>query len=223
MDRTYGLPIALAAALHGAVLFGFNCKTSRAEQPKPPKTIVTEYALHAPPEELPPIILAGEASEAKNAPPERPQPISSPEPAAVEVTSVFTFTPPPVPVNINQEDMRSPIWSPPGVKDGKGEGPDFSNVLAGVNLDRTPNAKFQGAPIYPFEQKRLGERGEVMVDFVVDETGSVIHANVVSSSNRAFEENTLRAVMKWKFEPGKRNGRVVPFRMVVPVVFNLNE
>jgi protein TonB len=38
-----------------------------------------------------------------------------------------------------------------------------------------------------------------------------------------FEEPTLRAVAKWQFEPGRRDGRIVKFRMTVPVLFNLNE
>ena len=46
---------------------------------------------------------------------------------------------------------------------------------------------------------------------------------VVSSSDRVFEENALRAVAKWQFEPGRRNGQVVRFRMSVPIVFKLNE
>jgi protein TonB len=62
-----------------------------------------------------------------------------------------------------------------------------------------------------------------MVEFVVDESGNVLNPRVVSSSDRAFEENTLRAVAKWKFEPGRRDGRTVRFRMSVPVVFKLGE
>jgi protein TonB len=79
------------------------------------------------------------------------------------------------------------------------------------------------APLYPFEGKRDGLRGEVVVEFLVDETGAVHDPHVVRSSHRMFEEPTLRAVSKWKFEPGRRAGRVVRFKMAVPVVFSLNE
>jgi len=30
-------------------------------------------------------------------------------------------------------------------------------------------------------------------------------------------------VANWRFEPGLKQGRPVPFRMMVPLVFNLND
>jgi protein TonB len=65
--------------------------------------------------------------------------------------------------------------------------------------------------------------GEVYVDFVVDERGQVTNPQVVKSSNPVFNDPTLRAVSKWQFEPGRRNGKVVKFRMTVPVMFSLDE
>jgi protein TonB len=58
---------------------------------------------------------------------------------------------------------------------------------------------------------------------VVDERGRVIDPRIVRSSERVFEESTLRAISKWQFEPGRRQGKVVRFRMTVPVMFNLHE
>jgi protein TonB len=45
----------------------------------------------------------------------------------------------------------------------------------------------------------------------------------VRSSDRIFEEAALRAVARWKFEPGRRDGRIVRFKMSVPIVFRLDE
>lgn len=90
-------------------------------------------------------------------------------------------------------------------------------------LDNPPRTRYQAAPFYPPEKRRLGETGEVWVEFDVDETGVVHNPRVTTSSDRAFEEPTLRAVAKWRFEPGKRHGQVVAFRMTVPVIFSLNE
>lgn len=97
------------------------------------------------------------------------------------------------------------------------------NIIPGGALDNPPRARFQAAPIYPFEEKKNGIPGEVVVEFEVDETGAVHNARVTRSSSRAFEEPTLRAVAKWRFEPGKRHGKVVGFRMTVPVIFSLND
>jgi protein TonB len=61
-----------------------------------------------------------------------------------------------------------------------------------------------------------------MVEFVVDEAGHVLDPHVLRSSNPLFEAPTLRAVAKWRFEPGRKDGRVVRFRMAVPVEFAVN-
>ena len=98
-----------------------------------------------------------------------------------------------------------------------------SGVISTDLLDNAPRARFQAAPIYPFEAKRTGTQGEVHVEFVVDERGCVTDPRVVRSSNRMFDEATLRAVAKWQFEPGRRHGAAIKFRMTVPVMFNLNE
>jgi protein TonB len=53
----------------------------------------------------------------------------------------------------------------------------------------------------------------------VDRDGRVRNAKVLSSTDPAFEGAALSAVKKWKFEPGKRKGQAVRFRMRVPVTF----
>jgi protein TonB len=110
-----------------------------------------------------------------------------------------------------------------GIPDGKGDKLRFGDVVSSIHLDNTPRARFQASPVYPFEARRTGTPGEVHVEFVVDERGRVTDPRVVHSSNRMFDESTLRAVAKWQFEPGRRHGKPVKFRMTVPVMFNLDE
>ena len=69
---------------------------------------------------------------------------------------------------------------------------------------------------------QLGIEGTVMVEFDVNGEGRVVRAAVVHTTRREFAEPALRAVRNWHFEPGKRNGRVVPFRMTVPIQFGLS-
>jgi len=42
---------------------------------------------------------------------------------------------------------------------------------------------------------------------------------VQSSPDPVFERPALTAVKQWKFEPGKRGGQAVRFRMRVPITF----
>lgn len=90
-------------------------------------------------------------------------------------------------------------------------------------LDQTPVARFQARPQYPFEMRRAGIAGEVVVDFIVDTNGDVQNAYAIRSSQREFESAAVQAVSKWKFKPGRKGGRDVPTHMQVPIVFTLNE
>lgn len=218
-----GLPIAFAAALHGALLFGFNHKSPKA--PPPPKEVTTrhEVDLRPPPEDPEPIILANDPSEAKPAQPDAPQPVVSPEPPAVIVDKGFTMDPPKITVNMNSDVREIIPPTSPGVIGGTGDKFNWGDITGLVGLDRTPATRLQVSPMYPYEAKKNGLTGQVVVDFVVDERGDVVQAKVVSSSDRVFEEPSIRAIMKWKFEPGKRSGRVVPFRMAIPLHFSLND
>jgi len=90
-------------------------------------------------------------------------------------------------------------------------------------LDQQPVAKFQARPQFPFEMRRAGISGEVVVDFIVDTNGEVRNAYAAHSSQREFEAAAVQAVSKWKFRPGRKNGHAVFTHMQVPIVFTLNE
>ena len=59
----------------------------------------------------------------------------------------------------------------------------------------------------------------VYVLFVVSERGKVENPRVWQSTDPALERPALAAVKKWRFEPGKRNGKPVRFRMRCPITF----
>jgi protein TonB len=90
------------------------------------------------------------------------------------------------------------------------------------NLDNHPRTTTQVSPVYPEEMKRQGIEGTVIVEFIVDESGRVTNPRVVKSDDPAFEAPTLRAVAGWRFEPGRKDGRRVSFKMAVPVSYKLD-
>jgi protein TonB len=114
------------------------------------------------------------------------------------------------------------LSSIPTERPGRTEGRE-GGVFDPRSLDRAPVARFQARPEYPFEMKRTGSAGEVLVEFVVAADGSVRDARAVRSSQREFEDAAVRAVSKWTFRPGQKDGRNVPTRMQVPIVFSLND
>jgi protein TonB len=59
----------------------------------------------------------------------------------------------------------------------------------------------------------------VYIVFIVDQRGRVENPMVQSSTDSSFDAPALAAVRQWRFEPGKRNGEPVRFRMRVPITF----
>ena len=89
-------------------------------------------------------------------------------------------------------------------------------------LDQVPAPRFQARPQYPFELRRAGITGEVVVDFQVDAGGDVQKAFALRSTRREFENAAVLAVSKWKFKPGQKGGNAVTTHLQVPIVFSLD-
>ena len=107
-------------------------------------------------------------------------------------------------------DIRPGSWAPRGL-------PDVDN------LDETPKVISQIPPPYPHIMRRSGIDGAVMVKLVVGPDGRVRAAKAVKYSHRPFADAATAAVKKWRFEPGKRQGRSVAFRVTVPVLFSVTD
>ncbi len=88
--------------------------------------------------------------------------------------------------------------------------------------DVGPLPRFQARPAYPFEMRRAGIAGEVVVGFIITTDGDVEGAHAVRSSRKEFEKSAVECVQKWKFKPATKNGKPVAVEMMVPIVFSLN-
>jgi periplasmic protein TonB len=88
-------------------------------------------------------------------------------------------------------------------------------------LDQIPEAVYRPEPTYPYEMRKQGISGQVVVQFIVDSQGNVLDAFAVSSTQHDFEEPAVQAVSRWKFRPGRKDGRAVATRMEIPIVFSL--
>ena len=132
------------------------------------------------------------------------------------------------PLDLSQLELA---WNP-GISEGWTTG-DFAVKLntvvssgeSGVDalfsvadLDQTPRVIYQPGPMLTKELRKKAP-GTVYIIFVVDQQGRVENPMVQKSSNPIFEKSALNAIKQWKFEPGKRNGKSVRFRMRVPFTF----
>lgn len=217
MRRDLILGIFLSAVIHGGIFFGEKfIKIKPKAKPvvqEAPKVQLMEMPKLEPDEP--------EKVESTEEPP--PQidlapPMLTDTPQIVTDTSFVQKVQPPPP-----EGMRPAVGvlTIPGDRDTshfKGQA-----VFDPSMLDNQPVPKFQARPQYPFEMRRAGIAGEVVVDFIVDANGDVQNAFAVKMSQREFESAAVQAVMKWKFKAGRKGGRNVNTHMQVPIVFTLNE
>ena len=220
MERHFALPVSIAAALHLGILFGIqkshHIRPDDGERTPPLARDLIPFELAPEPETSSTHAAPGNPvpGDAKPVSPEPPPPTERPE---FPVDS--PFDPKQFPVNPGIKTSLRPPGPPIGDADGVGR---VGVIFRGDQLDNLPRARTQISPQYPGDAKQRGLAGEVLVDFIVDETGAVQSANVVRSTERLFEESALRAVARWRFEPGRRNGKLVRFHLVVPIVFKLD-
>jgi len=220
METRFILPVAVATALHAFVFLGVKWPHVQRHD-VPPVVADAMKPLPIPVDLEPPeksdvfdeISTPQPQGRAEEIRPELEE--APPRPGVFEQTQSMKR---PAPVNVVTRISSDSIGVPDGV-----EGAKWSDVqiFSAEVLDNPPRSRSQVAPAYPAVERNAGITGEVLVEFMVDENGRVAHARVIRSSSAAFESSTLRAVERWRFEPGKKDGRAVRFRMIVPVHFSL--
>jgi protein TonB len=219
------IPAILTGAVHALILFGFNEQNA----PRQAGMVVDKNPFIIMP---PPIIGCGIAEERHEMNPMREGEIVVPRltwsvPTIANPVAGFNSTA----MEMDCDDMRINLLMESiksmgsdktyGDRTIMNDDPAAWDVFM---LDQIPRVLFQNEQVYQdgFRDDDV-EIGSVTVEIVVDEQGNVIDAGVVKSTHRKFEEPTLRAVGKWRFEPGRKNGVPVRFRMQVPVMFSLND
>lgn len=223
MDRNFVISASVAAAFHAGLLFGIPGAPAKPALTKsdPASTLIDVFKIfnEPPPPETNPEVVSGPRGS-----PDAYRPTLDEVPRTASATDFEIKAPSSTPVRIDMRVLKlssEQFGDPKGLPDGIGT--NFDGPIGLEGLDNTPRTRMQAAPIYPHAAKVQGLGGDVLVEFTVDESGSVVSPHVVKSSNSVFEEAAVRAVARWKFEPGKRGGRVVRFKMAVPIVFNLND
>lgn len=146
-------------------------------------------------------------------------PMQADVPSTVSVDSFVQVLQPPPPEGAKPNPGALTI---PANRVGAG-GTKLTNVFNLADLDQKPQEKYKANPQYPFEMRRAGIEGEVLVGFIVNSNGDTQDVYSIRSTQREFEASAIAAVQKWKFRPGKKGGKAVNTRMQVPIVFNITE
>lgn len=165
--------------------------------------------------------------ETKKLPPPPPPPEKEPEKPPEEEKPPPKLNEAPKPMNLSSLDLTlsgggSGSWMSGSlgsiVNTGVAEEKNVAAMFSLSDLDQKPRAVHQPSPLLNSKLRKKAP-GKVYVLFVVNKSGRVEKARVQKSTDTIFERPALAAVRKWKFEPGKRNGQPVQFRMRVPITF----
>jgi protein TonB len=217
MNRDLIIGLVVSLALHATVLLGFNRKGSAPVHQVETKDAIIQM-------ELPP--LEEEKEDKVEELEEAPQETVMAPPSLVDMPTVVpvdAFTqpiapPPPPGLQPSKGAITIPVTKP-GANFGRG----ISNLFNVGDLDNPPVARVRQAPSYPYDMRRAGINGTVVVEFIINTEGDVIQTQVVRSSHREFEQPALQAVAKWKFKPGRKGGRVVNVRASQLLEFNATD
>jgi protein TonB len=90
------------------------------------------------------------------------------------------------------------------------------------DLTQPPRPISRPSPTYPPELRRAGISGTVVLKFAVRADGTTSQVTVQRSDNPAFEEPAIRAIRKWRFEPGEKDGKAVSVWVRLPIPFKFN-
>ncbi len=215
MRRDLIIGIIFSLLVHGGVAY-FGEIIAHQPKPPPPKDDVPKVQLIEMPKIEPDEQEVVDDNQQQTTPQDYAPPMLNDVPQMVTDTSFVQQIQPPPPENmVNKSAIVIPQNTGNWAK-GIGQIFDISQ------LDQQPVPTGQVKPQYPFEMRRAGISGQVVVDFIVDTLGNVRNAYAVSSTQREFEQAAVTAVAKWHFRPGRRQGHNVNVHMQVPIVFSLN-
>lgn len=116
-------------------------------------------------------------------------------------------------------DVGSGRWKVPERASTGGVNAKNIKIFNKDDLDKAPEAASRVNPRYPFELKRQGLAGAVVLRFVVDSRGDVSDVEVVSANYPEFGKSAAEALLKWKFKAGMKDGNRVNTRMELPMNF----
>jgi protein TonB len=216
MNKDLIIGIVVSLALHSTIVV-FSRKNAPPVRVAPPKEEAVQFEMPPLEEEKEDKVeeLNDEVVENIIAPPSL---LDTPTIVPVDAFQQ-TLTPPPPPgLTPSKGAITIPV-NKPGANFGKG----ISNLFNVGDLDQQPVARVRQAPTYPYDMRRAGINGTVVIEFIINTEGDVIQTNIVRSSHREFEVPAVQAVSKWKFKPGRKGGRVVNVRASQLLEFNATE
>ena len=113
-----------------------------------------------------------------------------------------------------------------GSGSGAGYGPGHGGNMGGGAYRigggvSPPTVLFKVEPEYSEEARKAQFQGTVVLQLVVDVTGKAVDIKIVRPLGLGLDQKAIEAVEKWKFSPGKKDGKPVPVQATIEVNFRL--
>ena len=86
-----------------------------------------------------------------------------------------------------------------------------------------PSVEKEVKPSYTPDALTARVEGRVQLECVVLPAGSVSLARVVEPLHPSLDAEALRALSKWRFKPGTKDGKAVPVRVEIEMSFDLRD
>ena len=102
--------------------------------------------------------------------------------------------------------------------DGRVKPGSFVEMRDGV---ARPRAKFTPEPQYTDAARKQRYQGTLVLSVIVDEMGKIKAPRILRPLGMGLDDNAVKAILTWRFEPGKVDGKPVAVQMNVEVAFNL--
>jgi len=198
---------------------------------KAPQPVIRRVSSPVPPPRPRPVVIA----------PEIPQPTPTPTPTPTIVAPVQAIATDPIEtVGLPVEKAPSPPsqgrgsfggvgsgagtgmgeGTGPGIGPGSGGGTGGGPFQPGAGID-PPTLVREVKPSYTDEARRQAIEGDVVLEIVVRNDGSVGNVRVRRTLGAGLEQKAIDAVRQWKFSPAKRHGTPVDVIVDVSVGFKL--
>ena len=81
-----------------------------------------------------------------------------------------------------------------------------------VPIDRSPVPIVRIEPVYPASEASRGNAGSCTVMFDITPQGTTTNIRPMACDSRGFEQATLNAVSRWRYNPQVENGEPILFR-----------
>ena len=95
------------------------------------------------------------------------------------------------------------------------------NLKPGAACIIAPVATYQPDPPYTKQARKKKRQGDVGMTLVVGADGIPHNIKVTRSLGLGLDEEAVKSVQTWKFQPGTKDGKPVPMQVTVSVSFHL--